>query len=487
MCCLLQIDGAETLPSVPSTSAPSGTIPGIRVSTLTYHSVAFLQACGAWKSMAPPHSTDFVAMQVWNWGGSCHIRWDASALGLPNMGHVAENVVVQAAALAAAREHGVEIHTGKLIEHLHLPGSNGFDISSNSSSSDKAQSPSTESASSSSSLPSPPPPGSNGLARVRLNDGSEWVARLIVGADGPQSVTRRLAQIPVNPSTYQEMGVTFTVATSEPNYTAWQRFLPTGPLALLPVRSGYSNVVWTTTPDLAQALLAMTREERTEATQRALHDQPSSSATAHHTTSSPANGLGLLAQEASRVLSDIGQLQYGAQRLSRAFAIPPRVVAHVGEEAKAFPLRRAHAERYVGPGGRLALVGDAAHSIHPLAGQGLNLGLQDAEALAGAIGRATEEGADFGDAQWLREKYERPAWRSNQLMITSLDAIRSLFQIQAGGVSAMRDVGMQVLNISEPIKNAIMAYAMGVKGSNGSTVVREGTKEWGADRRADGG
>jgi 2-octaprenylphenol hydroxylase len=127
----------------------------------------------------------------------------------------------------------------------------------------------------------------------------------------------------------------------------------------------------------------------------------------------------------------------------------------------AFPLRRIHAERYVAP--RFALIGDAAHTVHPLAGQGVNLGFLDAAALAQVLGEALAGGADVGDLAVLR-RYER--WRKgeNLLMLAALDGFNRLFSNDSAPLGLLRRAGLTVVDHIGPVKNQFMRRALGISG-----------------------
>ncbi len=156
--------------------------------------------------------------------------------------------------------------------------------------------------------------------------------------------------------------------------TAWQRFLPTGPLALLPLVDGRCSIVWSATDERAAELMAM-------------DDQSFSAA-----------------------VTDASESRLGALTLEG-----PRA---------SIPLRLQHAKQYVRPG--LALIGDAAHAIHPLAGQGVNLGFLDAAELAAALELGRERGRDFGGL-WTLRRYERARRGDNQLMLAAMDVFKRLF------------------------------------------------------------
>jgi ubiquinone biosynthesis monooxygenase Coq6 len=329
-------------------------IPGLRVSTLTPASAQLLAGAGAWQHLAPPRVAPFHDMEVWDAGGGGFMRFNAHALARGAMGWVAENAAVASALAREVRAPGsnVELLEGCGIAAAALP----------------------------------PYRGALGgeLAALRLEGGGREVrARLVVGADGAGARVRQLAGIRTRGREYGQRGVVATVSTAgEPNATAWQRFLPTGPLALLPVRDGFSNVVWTTTPQHAAALEAASPAEFGAAVNAAL------TGGAHYPPRGLAGALGPL-EGLARMLGGGGggggEPPAGSIR-SAAFVPPPMVLECVGPAPRSFPLVLRHAGRYVRP--RVALVGDAAHAVHPLAGQGVNLGLGDVRALVQAIADA---------------------------------------------------------------------------------------------------
>ncbi|MEW5310198.1 MAG: hypothetical protein WDW38_002016 [Sanguina aurantia] len=292
-------------------------------------------------------------------------------------------------------------------------------------------------------------------------------------------------------------------AMVEPSLTAWQRFLPTGPLALLPVRDGYSNVVWSTTPEMAQELAEMTPSQFANAVNDALND-PS-----NPTSNIPFCGGGL--PEPLRAMLQhpmMGSLDslfgFGSGYDGRSeFQPPPRVLgwegappgrsrwshgspageplviwnvgsvfelhASVGQSGllgrddmsgRSFPRVAPQSGRYVRQ--RFALVGDAAHSIHPMAGQGVNLGFADVECLAAALVMATKTGADIGDERVLQELYQGPRQAANLSMAATLDTLQRVFRVEGSPFALLRSLGMGALNVSGPVKDRIMRYAMGL-------------------------
>jgi len=249
-------------------------------------------------------------------------------------------------------------------------------------------------------------------AHVRLDDGTSLTARLVIAADGGQSCTRDLAGIATAGQSYDQRAVVATVQTEHPHReTAWQRFLSSGPLAFLPLRDGRCSIVWSTSPRRADELLAL------------------------------------------------GEESFGTA-LAEAFGHQLGAIVSSGPRA-AFPLHRRHALQYVRP--RVALVGDAAHIIHPLAGQGVNMGLLDAAALAELLISELRRGGDIGALRVLR-RYER--WRKgeNQRMMSTMDAIKHLFESQWAPVAWLRNTGLAVTNAADPVKHLLMRNAMGLRG-----------------------
>ncbi|KAG2499700.1 hypothetical protein HYH03_002635 [Edaphochlamys debaryana] len=393
-------------------------VPGLRVSTITPGSIGVLKAAGAWEEVEAL-SAPFVDMQVWDAAAPGHIRWSARDLGEERMGVVAENPLLQASLLRAAQRSGgrTEFLWPAELRGLRLPDEQGR----------------------------PHPGCSHGLAELDLADGRTLVARLVVAADGSASRVRQMAGLRTWGWGYGQRGVVATVSTAEPHVTAFQRFLPTGPLALLPVRGGLSSIVWSTTPEAAAALEALGPREFAAAVNKALLDPPASAASGFAPVSSLAEALGRM----------VGA---GAGGGGGGWREPPRAVELVGSSPKSFPLQLKQAGRFVLP--RLALVGDAAHAVHPLAGQGVNLGLGDAGALAEALRGAVAGGSDPGDARLLGEAYEAPRRRAVLAMTAAMDGVKRAFAVQAPPFAAVRGLGLGLINAVGPVRNGIMNYAM---------------------------
>jgi 2-octaprenylphenol hydroxylase len=242
--------------------------------------------------------------------------------------------------------------------------------------------------------------------------GGELAARLVVGADGAQSAVRRAVGLTADQSDYRQTAIVATVATERPHEkTAWQRFMRDGTLAFLPLADGTSSIVWSADDSVASVLLGASAADFAEELFRA---------------------------------SD-GAL--GATRLA--------------SERASFPLRRLAAHHYVAQ--RVALIGDAAHVVHPLAGQGVNLGLLDAAALAQSLLDARREREDPGALRVLRH-YER--WRKSEVAFMSgaIDAFDRFLAHGQGPVSKLAQRGLGWVNRSQELKRFFIARALGTAG-----------------------
>ncbi len=236
-------------------------------------------------------------------------------------------------------------------------------------------------------------------------------ADLVIGADGARSFVRELVGIKTNKWPYKQTAVV-THLTTEFDHaaTARQRFLRDGPLGMLPLADGRISVVWSTTPDRAQQAMDATDED-----------------------------LGCMLTAASDGV--LGELTVAGPR-------------------GAFPLRAQHAEDYVRAG--VALVGDAAHAIHPLAGQGANLGLQDSAELARVISAAIDDGSHPGDRPVLR-RYERARKGANSTMLHFMTGLNRLFTTDSTVLGEIRLAGMRLFNRSGPVRERAVKVALGVK------------------------
>jgi len=475
-------------PVLVDTAAVSSSPPELRVSTLTPASVDLLRSTGAWLHLEPPRCAAFHTMEVWESSSSGHIRWDCLGSGRTEIAHVAENSLIQAAIWESIRrlrslppsstdpEHSsyhCELLSGSEISEIIVPRDPAW-----------TRDPlADEEGGTMENIRD-----DDHLASVELRNGRLLHARLLVGADGAMSAVRQAVEVahaapcsrmtdsssttttstsptPMGWEThcYGQRGVVATVELETGAQdllgaggqgVAWQRFLPTGPIALLPVRGGYWNIVWSTTPEMAKYLESLQSDEFVLALNQALQWSSPSTTQQTNATSGPV----------SSVLSPwLGSVWMKMLLSSRSpldqFVPPPNVARVVGAAPRSFPLRKGHARRYTSH--RVALIGDAAHVVHPLAGQGVNLGLHDVSTLSVALDTMLGCGTDIGDGHQLAKRYGNPARAYNQKMILALDALREAFAQQGDTLSTVRGLGLDLLNISGPMKREIMAYAMG--------------------------
>ncbi len=249
-------------------------------------------------------------------------------------------------------------------------------------------------------------------ALALLDDGERLRARLVAAADGQGSPLRQAAAIRATQWRYRQTGIVTTVAHARPHRgIAIEHFLPAGPFAILPMTGNRSSIVWTEHADLAPLLLALPEAE-------------------------------FAAELRARFGGFLGEIE----------PIGPRW---------AYPLALLQAERYVGR--RLALVGEAAHVIHPIAGQGLNIAIRDVAALAELIVDQRRLGLDIGDEAML-ERYQR--WRrADALLLAAVtDGLNRLFSNAIPPVRLARDLGLAVVHRLPPLKRLLMHHAMGTLG-----------------------
>ncbi|MEE9333372.1 MAG: UbiH/UbiF/VisC/COQ6 family ubiquinone biosynthesis hydroxylase [Granulosicoccaceae bacterium] len=389
-------DDSAIAPSVCLVDAqvPSSFDPGsnpaydLRVSALNHASQNMLRNVGAWPHITARRCCPFISMCVWNQKQDARTLFNAADIGEQQMGHIVENRVIQLALHDQIRRSGnVVIECPDSLQKLRID--------------------------------------SNQVVAT-LESGKAITARLVVGADGANSLVRKQANIPITRDTYDQHALVATVqlaasqlatvagqsrGSAHGNMT-WQRFVPSGAQALLPLADDRASIVW------------------------------------YHSAVEVARLAGLSEFEFIQELSDtfpaeLGKVESILQRGS-------------------FPLAKAHAEQYVK--NRIALVGDAAHTVHPLAGQGVNLGLLDAAVLFDVIVECMEKQQDYADIRHLR-KYQRARRGENSVMITILDGFYRAFTNQPKPVATLRDSTMQLVDNQQLLKQAVMRYATGSGGS----------------------
>ncbi|KAL9093925.1 MAG: hypothetical protein Q9165_003848 [Trypethelium subeluteriae] len=291
---------------------------------------------------------------------------------------------------------------------------------------------------------------------LTLSNGRTLAARLLIGSDGAQSPVRNFAGIESRGWDYNRHGLVATLRLASPTSptspvnpetqlrTAYQRFLPTGPIALLPLPGPYATLVWSTLPSHATQLKALSQADFLASVNAAFRLAPVDIAYLHSIASGQASELAW-------------RLQHTRVDAAR---VPAEVVAVQEGSVASFPLRMRHAATYVGE--RVALVGDAAHTVHPLAGQGLNQGLGDVAALVGVVERAVREGADIGAGMAL-EAYDAERWAQNNLLMGVVDKLHKLYSVESGPVVGLRSLGLSAVDKMGWLKGFLMQSAAGVR------------------------
>ena len=346
----------------------------LRVSAIANGSADILDNIGAWDTAVSTRACPYEHMRVWDGAddsdGASTLKFDADEFAVPQLGFIVENLLIQDSILRVLDRTDVSLRFDAPIQAID---------------------------------------GNGQSYRLRLEDGRELEADLLVGADGARSFVRESAGIAVMRRPYAQTAFVTHLQPQQPHgATARQRFLEDGPLGMLPLADGRISVVWSTTPEIARQ--AMNADDAK---------------------------LGALLTEASDEV--LGELT----------AAGPRGT---------FPLCAQHARNYVLP--RLALIGDAAHAVHPLAGQGANLGLADASALSTVIEEAIRKGEHPGDRPVLR-RYERARKGANATMLHLMTGLNQLFAAKSPTIGELRRAGMRLFNVSGPLRERAVKVALG--------------------------
>jgi 2-polyprenylphenol 6-hydroxylase len=362
-------------PRMPAGDAPIDP----RVVAVSRASERILRATGAWERVS--RLSPYGRMRIWHESVAPSspgaLVFDAADVGEPNLGHIVENRVLQAALLDMFADADGDAGGSGVIESaqfvsLHV-GADSVSVETS---------------------------------------GGKLAARLVVGADGALSSVRHAVGLTADSSDYRQTAIVATVATERSHEkTAWQRFMRDGTLAFLPLADGTSSIVWSADNDVASVLLAASPTE---------------------------------------FAAELDRASDGALGVTRLVS-----------ERASFPLRRLAAHHYVAQ--RVALIGDAAHVVHPLAGQGVNLGLLDAAVLAQLLLDARQEREDPGALRVLRQ-YER--WRKSEVafMSTAIDGFDRFLAHGRGPLSKLAQRGLGLVNRSQELKRFFIARALGTEG-----------------------
>ena len=347
----------------------------LRVYAFAPDNAALLDRFGTWAAVRDARAQPYRHMRVWDAAGGDELRFDADALARPELGWIVEHGLLVDRLWNALPRAGVRVHAPVRAEAIEQTDDG---------------------------------------VRVRLSDGVSLDARLVLAADGADSAVRTLTGIDVDRTDYEQKGVVAYIASERPHGdTAWQRFLPTGPLAFLPCTPGangehLSSIVWTLPNDEADRVRALPAADFERELESAFESR-----------------LGALTLQSNRV---------------------------------AFPLRRQLAREYAR--GRVLLLGDAAHVVHPLAGQGVNLGLRDVSALVASITQAQDKRADFASPQRIA-RWARTQRSENATNAHAFSAINALFSNDAVAPTLLRGPLLGLAGKLPPLAHALWRHAAG--------------------------
>ncbi|KAF2096645.1 ubiquinone biosynthesis hydrox [Rhizodiscina lignyota] len=398
-----------------------------RCSSLTPTSVSHLKEIGAWSSVEEKRVQPYQEMQVWDGvsGASINFDWASPAQGIiqppDSTGTIAymieNNNLTRALSQRLTSFEDITLFSPARVDSINL-GEDLHDFNMQS------------------------------WPIVTLNSGQKLAARLLIGADGANSPVRNFAGMVSRGWDYNRHGVVATLAMNDAGWggeehkIAYQRFLPTGPIALLPLPGNAASLVWSTTPERATRLKGLKAEDFVAMVNAAFRLDPVELTYLHSL------------EEGQVKEVNWRESQHSADEMR----IPKRVTAVQPGTVANFPLKMRHADTYTGE--RVALIGDAAHTIHPLAGQGLNQGQGDAASLVRAIKAAVEHGADIGSQEAL-DAYNRDRWAANNLLLGVVDKLHKLYQFESGPIVPLRSFGLSAVNRLPALKKFLMKSATG--------------------------
>ncbi|MDG2176550.1 MAG: UbiH/UbiF/VisC/COQ6 family ubiquinone biosynthesis hydroxylase [Gammaproteobacteria bacterium] len=358
-----------------------------RVSALTVASENLFENIGAWEAVSAVRACPYQNMEVWDGEGTGSIHFAAADLHADTLGHIVENrLMISALFEQASTKPNLELLQGISVKEITVNEQPKNQIFSQ--------------------------------IGLELSNGHRICARLLIGADGANSLVREQMGLSLRKWDYGHQAIVTTVMTEyHHQYTAWQRFMHSGPLAFLPLhlagtdksKQCYSSIVWSCVTEKAEGIKALSDSEFMPA-------------------------------------------------LGEAFEFKLGKVLECGPRFS-FPLYQRHAIEYVQD--HVALVGDAAHTIHPLAGQGVNLGFSDAKVLSEVITEAIESGEDFASHRVL-SRYQRRRKGQNLGMMGAMEGFKRLFGTDELALTWLRNTGLNLADHTPLIKKQLMRKAMGL-------------------------
>lgn len=375
-----------------------------RVSSLNEATKQLLTSIGAWKHMQDLRFKHVKTMKVWDcYDGFVQFGSDTSE---ESVSYIVENdVLISSVEEQLKSVPNVTVFNGRKIQTYKLPTKNGCPV------------------------------------EVTMEDGTKLLCSVLLGADGANSDVRKAMGVRYLHWGYPQSAVVATLHLEEgvQNDTAWQRFLSTGPVALLPLTDKMSSLVWSTTKDKAKMLLQLTNESFVDDLNTAFKE----------TSVKPQ-----IVSAARTIIS--GVLSCASTSTEQHTPSPPLIKSVEDASRAAFPLGFGHAISYVAPG--VALVGDAAHKVHPLAGQGVNLGFGDVQCIVDELSSCVQNGKIFGDISALTS-YETKRQLHNIPTMVAIDLMARVYSTTNPALLALGNVALHVANSVTPIKSLMMRQA----------------------------
>ncbi|NRN28904.1 2-octaprenyl-3-methyl-6-methoxy-1,4-benzoquinol hydroxylase [Photorhabdus heterorhabditis subsp. aluminescens] len=344
--------------------------PDVRVSAISCASVDLLKQFGAWDTVLQMRGVPYRKLETWEQHDS-NLVFDAKSLGLPELGYMVENRILQLALWQQFEKHpALTLWCPAVLQSMQRQKEGWL---------------------------------------VTLSDGTKINTRLIVGADGARSQVRKMAGIGSHGWQYRQSCMLITVKTEQPQQDiTWQQFFPSGPRAFLPLFDQWASLVW--------------------------YDKPAR----------------------IRQLQTMSMVQL-AQEIFQAFPVRLGKVTPVA--AGSFPLTRHHANSYVREG--LVLLGDAAHTINPLAGQGVNLGYRDVNTLINILVKARELTEQWDSLEVLM-RYQRCRMPDNLMMQSGMDLFYTVFSSELPGLKVARNLALMAAQRAGVMKKSVLKYALGL-------------------------
>lgn len=347
----------------------AGTLPGLRVSALGYATIGFLQSIGVWSQVMERRCAVYRKLKTWEFAFAS-AEFTAEQLGLPELGYMVENDILQRVLWERLQQIGVQIYCPQRLQQMQRQPQGWL---------------------------------------LDLDNQQKIGCRMVVGADGANSLVRQLATIAVSGWDYAQHCMLMSVrCDKQPGDMTWQQFTPQGPRAFLPLYDRFASLVWYDTPGRIAYLKTLSKSQLT-------------------------------------------------RQIEAHFPAQTGLVEVL--DAGSFALRRQHVSHYVQPG--LALVGDAAHTINPLAGQGVNLGYRDIETLITVLTDHKQNGRPWWQLDCLNH-YQRKRWLDNHLMQAGMDLFYFTFSNDHLPLRVIRNLALMAAERSGVLKRKALSYALGL-------------------------